>query len=150
MKEYLNEAREELKRADHILYVSLKYTRTVDMIRHMIERLISTFDFLVDYILEDLKKKKKINEIPPNIAIKCELIKKKNNDETIRELVDFYLYLRRLIRAKYTREREYRKHVTMISNLDNTIINIKIESMYEYFKKTKDYVDYLQNLSERK
>ena len=32
MNEYLLEAREELKRLEHILYVSLKYTRTVDVL----------------------------------------------------------------------------------------------------------------------
>ena len=31
---------EELKRVDHLVYVSLKYTRTVDVIRSIIDRLI--------------------------------------------------------------------------------------------------------------
>ena len=32
--EYLIEAREELNRIEHIIYVSLKYTRTTDVLRN--------------------------------------------------------------------------------------------------------------------
>ena len=45
MKEALDNAKEELKRVDHLFYVSLKYTRTADMMRHLIERLINAFSF---------------------------------------------------------------------------------------------------------
>ena len=41
MNTYLDKAKSELKRADHLIFVSLKYTRTVDVIRSIIERLIN-------------------------------------------------------------------------------------------------------------
>ncbi len=60
MEESLENAADELKRAEHLMYVSLKYTRTVDMIRHLVEKLISTFDYGVVSLLEYAKEKKKI------------------------------------------------------------------------------------------
>ncbi len=33
MTDYLDNAKNEMKRVDHLLFVSLKYTRTVDVIK---------------------------------------------------------------------------------------------------------------------
>ena len=38
MSEYLVDSKQEINRADHLIYVSLKYTRTVDVIKSIIER----------------------------------------------------------------------------------------------------------------
>ena len=38
---YLEDAKDELKRADHLVFISLKYTRTCDIIRNTIERIIN-------------------------------------------------------------------------------------------------------------
>jgi hypothetical protein len=55
MKESLSEAFEELKRADHLIYVSLKYTRTVDVIKSIIERLINAYDDAIITLLDKSK-----------------------------------------------------------------------------------------------
>lgn len=48
MKEAITNAVEELKRVDHLIYVSLKYTRTVDVIRSVINRLIESYNAIID------------------------------------------------------------------------------------------------------
>ena len=40
MTENLENAKEELKRIDHLIYVTLKYTRTVDVLLSVVERMI--------------------------------------------------------------------------------------------------------------
>ncbi len=60
MRESLDNAFREIRKVDHLIFVSLKYTRTVDMIKHVIKRMISSFDFMMDALLLDLKKKKRI------------------------------------------------------------------------------------------
>ena len=47
MDDALYDAEKELKRVDHLIYVSLKYTRTVDVFKNIIKRLISTIDFIM-------------------------------------------------------------------------------------------------------
>ena len=59
MKDYLDQIKSELKRADHLFYVSLKYTRTVDVIRSMIQRLLNAFDISFEALLEKTKKRRK-------------------------------------------------------------------------------------------
>ena len=62
--EILLEAREELKRLEHIIYVSLKYTKTVDMMRNGIDRMISTMYYLREYLLCLAYEKNLIENIP--------------------------------------------------------------------------------------
>ena len=52
MKESLQDAKEELKRIDHLIYVTLKYTRTVDVFLSIIERMINSYEFIIDVLLK--------------------------------------------------------------------------------------------------
>ncbi|KKL97302.1 hypothetical protein LCGC14_1835810, partial [marine sediment metagenome] len=47
--------------ADHLLYVSLKYTKTCDVIINLIIRWRTMIDRVIDEILKHAKKKKKIS-----------------------------------------------------------------------------------------
>ena len=58
MNEDLENAIQELKRVDHLFWVSWKYTRTFDVIRNTVERLINVYDFGLNCILEFAKEKK--------------------------------------------------------------------------------------------
>src|SRR3989344_1658904 len=100
MTDKLASANEEMKRVDHLLYVSLKYTRTVDVIRSVVERMISSLDFAITVLLEDSKERKMISKIPPSPLERCDLLLKifKSNNE-LKDYVDFYLLLRKIIRA---------------------------------------------------
>ncbi|MEK7201541.1 MAG: hypothetical protein AAB737_02820, partial [Patescibacteria group bacterium] len=62
MEDLIEGAKEDLKRADHSIYVTLKYTRTVDVIKNVIKRLINACDLAMIEALEHLKKQKKIKE----------------------------------------------------------------------------------------
>ena len=46
MNTSLSDAVEEIKRVDHLVFVSLKYTRTVDVIKSVVDRIISALDFI--------------------------------------------------------------------------------------------------------
>ncbi len=147
MKEALFEANEELKRADHLIYVSLKYTRTVDVIKNIIERLINAYDFAIAAILKKLEEEGKITETPPSIVAKCDAVKNYySNDPKIAENIEFYLLLRQISKAKYERAREYRRHVTMTVEFKDKKMEINIDVIHEYFDKTKNFVEYVREL----
>ena len=61
--------------ADHLLYVSLKYTKTCDVILNLIRRWAVMIDDSILGLLEQLKKKKKIKTIPAAPRQKTELVK---------------------------------------------------------------------------
>ncbi|MBI2575037.1 hypothetical protein HYV82_04075 [Candidatus Woesearchaeota archaeon] len=142
----MHEAREELKRADHLLYVSLKYTRTVDVIKSLIERLLNALNIAIDCLLQRAKEKRRIKEMPDNNGLKCELAKKTYKDEKISDMIGFALMLRKISRADYKRSNEFRRHVTMTAITDGGIVNITLDVIKEYYDRTTDYIDYVDNL----
>lgn len=147
MKEYLQEAAEELKRADHLIFVSLKYTRTVDILKHTIERLITTFDKAFLGLLNIAKDHGKITHIEQAPLKICEQLRKVYpNNEEIMKHVDFYLNLRKISRAKYSKSNEYRRHLTMTAHLEKGDINVDIDLINEYYKDTKKFIAYLEEL----
>lgn len=147
MKEALHEAKEEIKRADHLIYVSLKYTKTVDMFQHILKRMDDSVGFAIEALLRNMQRKKKIAEVPANPGSKAELAKRLfASDPKIIEMVEFYLFLRRVMRSEYTKSKEYRRHITMTATLPEGIVEVNIDKIHEYFIKTKDYVSYVETL----
>jgi len=150
MIENFCKALEELKRVDHLVYVSLKYTRTVDVIKSAIDRLVNSFDFGITSLLEYSKEKKKITEYPDNAALKCELVKKLFSDNgEVMEYMGMYALLRKLNKAEYTKREEYRKNVTMIAEIDNSeTIEINTDVLKEYYEKTKTFAALVKRIIE--
>lgn len=147
MEEALDNAKDELKRVDHLFYVSLKYTRTADMMRHMIERLISTFSFGIESLLRCAKENKKIDKIPENPLMRCRLIMQMFDGEEIIRYMNLYILLRKAIRAEYSKREEYRRHVTMSCILDEgTIVEINIDSLKEHYEATRNFIKYVENI----
>jgi hypothetical protein len=146
MKEALDNAVQELKRVDHLFYVSLKYTRTVDVLRSVIERIINAFDFCIDSLLKHAKENKLVADIPKNAGLKCELLKETYPENTeLLDYINFYAKLKKILRARYTKREEYRRHVTMISTLDKgEIVEVDIDLVKEYYEYTKSFVKFVR------
>ncbi|MFT4312048.1 MAG: hypothetical protein ACMXYF_02365 [Candidatus Woesearchaeota archaeon] len=137
------QAQYELRRVDHLIYVSLKYTRTVDVIRNIIARLISTFDFIWDEFLRRAEKERKIYELPTAPGAKLNLIRKiYADDDILLDTVDFYILMRQFNNAQYTSEREFRRHVTMKAVFPTGETHeITIDSITEYYKQAKRHLE---------
>lgn len=135
----LQRAEQELKRIDHLIYVSLKYTRTVDVFKSIITRLITTGDFLQVSLLEYAKDQKIISEYPENSALRCEIIKRHYaTSEPIMQMIEDYKFYRRINRSEYHKKNEFRRHVTMTVSDGDMPIEIKMETLTEYYKKLRD------------
>lgn len=147
MEESLINAREELKRADHLLFVSLKYTRTVDVIRSIIKRLINAFDFSIQALLLHYQENNKIDEIPQTPRVKAKTVEKLyEDDNNIKTFMNLYILFRKIDRARYDKELEFRRHVLMTAYLDEVEVEINIDIINDYFNKTKEFVNYVQQL----
>ncbi|MBR9691244.1 hypothetical protein GOV06_00495 [Candidatus Woesearchaeota archaeon] len=145
MKDYLDSLKSELKRADHLFYVSLKYTRTVDVIRSVIERLLNAFDVGMEGLLMKVKKRRKSFDVPIQPRKRCELLKEVfSDDEKLIKFVDFYLEMRDIIQAKYDKSSEYRRKVTMTSHLSpDNVVEVNIDLLLEFYNKTREFEEYV-------
>jgi hypothetical protein len=137
-------AKDEIKRADHLVYVTLKYTRTVDVIKSTIKRLITAYNYVILEALEHAKDNKKIKEIPASSQDKVALLKKLYKDDIV-EYLKLYTLLKSIDQAAYTGREEYRKHVTLTVTLDKKTLDIDIPVLVEYFKKTKEFVNLINS-----
>lgn len=133
----------ELRRVDHLIYVTLKYTRTVDVIRTVIEKLITTLNHKTEDIFTYLVDKKKASKIPTVPLVRMKDIEKKySKDKTVKDVVDFYVLLKSIYNEEYRAREEYRKNVTLVTRAKE----VNIELLKNYYQITKDYVDYLNDL----
>ena len=148
MKESFDLAIQELKRVDHLFWVSLKYTRTVDVIKHVIDRLINCIGYGLEAILKYAKEKKLIATVPENAGLRCELLKKtfSDNPELI-DYINFYLRLRKLSKAEYTKREEFRRHVTMIATIDKgEVVEVSIDTLKEDYEKTRTFLTFVKKI----
>jgi len=136
----------ELKRVDHLIYVSLKYTRTVDVIKNIIARMIGTYDFIWDDFLNRLERERRIFEIPTSPGQKCNVLKKEfSEDPKVVEFIEFYLLLRQFNNANYTALKEFRRHVAMRALFPNgEYKELNIDIITDYYKQTKEFLDYVK------
>src|SRR5512137_2045873 len=98
MKESLYEAKDELKRVDHQIYVSLKYTRTVDVLMNCIGRMIDAYNCLIDSLLKYTVEKKVRREeyIPGTPLERGELVKELFKDDIVQKNMELYFLLRKI------------------------------------------------------
>lgn len=140
MIEDVESARGELQRADHLIYVTLKYTRTGDVIKSIVDRLISSMNYTIFDILESIKNKNKIKEIPSSDIERLELVKtllkqamKKN--KMLKEQLDLYLLMKKVSKMPFSVREEYRKNVTLITG----DYEINISTIVEYYNQVKEF-----------
>jgi hypothetical protein len=146
MRDAIENAVEELKRVDHSIFVSLKYTRTVDILINILIRMVDCYEFLILALLKYALENKMIGDIPSTPKERAVLIKQVYKEQEVHDNVDLYMLLKAMLKSNYSRENEYRRHVTMkaIVSGREEIININIISQYyEYLTSFFHMVDNL-------
>lgn len=133
----------EFRRADHLLYVSLKYTKTTDVIKNVIDRWNSTIGLCIDRLLMRSKRTKRIKKIPMAPLAKAEVVLKIYKDGIVKEIIALYLFFRRLKDLEQTRQREFRKNVAIVVIDGRREVIIDIPKLYEWNEKIKEFIIYV-------
>ncbi|MBU1136186.1 MAG: hypothetical protein ABIG37_03915 [Nanoarchaeota archaeon] len=127
--------------ADHLLHVSMKYTKTTGVMLNLIERWRSMIEISIDLLLERAKKKKSIKIIPLVPKLKVEKIKeihKKN--PFILEGIGLYDFFKRIDKMEKTSEGEFRKNVALKVLDKGKWVNINMEQLKEYSEIVERYM----------
>ncbi|MBU0535457.1 MAG: hypothetical protein KKE20_00715 [Nanoarchaeota archaeon] len=146
MKDNLEKAQEELKRVDHLIYVSLKYTRTCDIFKSILERMIASVEFMLNSLLKKMEAEGKIDSLPEQPIAKSNKVKENYQDDKIKEIADFYILLRKINRAPFDRAKEFRRHVTMTVQVGEEKMEINIDNITDYYKRIKEYYDHVNKV----
>jgi len=132
---------QEKIRADHLLYVSLKYTKTCDVIINLLLRWRKMIETAIIGILKHAKKKKKISLIPPNPVGEIEEVKKLfKRDKEFLEVIEFYEMLRKIEGLRKERIGEFRKNVNLKVFYRGEEVNINLEQLKIYAKMLEKFI----------
>jgi len=137
MIESLEEAKNEIRRADHIIYISLKYSRTCDVIMNAIHKFISIYDYGILSLLKKLEKDKRIKAIPSSPLERADYIEKHYKD--LKKFIKYYRLFKKISKCEYTPREEFRKHITLIVK-DKKPLEITTVVLETYFEIAKEFV----------
>ncbi len=127
--------------ADHLLYVSLKYTKTCDVIMNLLLRWKRMIETAIMKILEHAKKKKKIPSISTNPLGQIEQIKKLfKKDKNFLEVIKLYEMFRKVKELRTERIGEFRKNVNLRVFYQGKEINIDLEKLKEYAEMLEKFI----------
>jgi hypothetical protein len=127
--------------ADHLLYVSLKYTKTCDVIVNLLLRWKEMIEVSMDAILIHAKKKKKISSIPTNPVGKKEEIQRLfKKDKNFLEMIDLYDMFKKIRELRTERIGEFRKNVTLKIFYQGKEIDVNLEQLKVYADKVEKFI----------
>lgn len=127
--------------ADHLLYVSLKYTKTCDVIVNLIIRWRKMIETSINEILKHAKKKKKISTIPTNPIGKIELIRTIfKKDTNFLEVIDMYEMFRKIEELRKERIGEFRKNVTLKVFYRGEEVSVNLEKLKIYAERLEKFI----------
>ncbi|MEI6058229.1 MAG: hypothetical protein WCP89_00490 [archaeon] len=119
--------------ADHLLYVSLKYTKTCDVILNLLARWKSMIELSFNALIAKGIKEKKIPGMPGSPKERIEFMKKYfKKQEAVQEIIPVYIFFKRVPDLNKTREGEFRKNVNLKILEPNKTTDINLEKLAEY------------------
>ena len=134
----------EMKSAQHLLYVSMKYTKTCDVILNLIHRWQQMIEIAMEMMLEKAKKKKTIKEIPyapkPKIDLALQVFRK---EPIVVDTINLYSFFRKIPSLEQFREHEFRKNVAL-RVIDGKEVVIDIEKMKEWQALLENFIKFVR------
>jgi hypothetical protein len=131
--------------ADHLLYVSLKYTKTCDVIINLLLRWKIMIDLGMDLLVEKAKKQKKWKPVPDAPRAKLVQLKKIYEGEpVVFDTLKLYELFRDIEQLEKVRENEFRKGVNLKVIYRGETININLEKLKEYSALLEKFISSLK------
>ena len=127
--------------ADHLLYVSLKYTKTCDVIINLLIRWRKMIETAINEILKHAKKKKNISSVPLNPIGKIEAVRGLfKKDKNFQEVIDMYEMFRKIEELRKERSGEFRKNVNLKVFYRGEEININLDKLKVYADNLEKFI----------
>jgi hypothetical protein len=145
MSEVLEKIIKEKISADHLLYVSMKYTKTCDVMINLIKRWKIMMDYAFESLLDKSKKKKIIKKIPDAPKLKIDLIRETfSKEESVIKALEEYQLFKLIEVLKKTKENEFRKGVCLKVIYKGEEISINLEKLKEYAEIQENFIAFVK------
>lgn len=143
----IEEIIKEKTSADHLLYVSLKYTKTCDVILNLLARWKSLIEISFDAILEKNFEEGNIPRKAASPKERIEFIKKYfSKDVSVQDIVPVYIFFKRVPDLPKTREGEFRKNVNLKVIEPNKTTEVNMEKLSEYSAQVDKFISEVKKI----
>jgi hypothetical protein len=127
--------------ADHLLYVSLKYTKTCDVMVNLLLRWKNMIEIAMNEVLKHAKKKKKVSSVSENPVGRLEQVRKLfKKDKNFLEVLDLYEMFKKIRELRKERIGEFRKNVTLRVFYRGKEINVNLEQLKIYADMLEKFI----------
>jgi hypothetical protein len=131
--------------ADHLLYVSLKYTKTCDVIINLLSRWRNMIERGIDRLVAKAKKEKKWKPVPEAPLARLIQLKKIYQDKPeVMETLALYELFRDIDKLEKVRENEFRKGVNLKVFYRGQVININLNQLKDYAAILERFISFLK------
>jgi len=131
--------------ADHLMFVSLKYTKTCGVMINLLEKWASIITDGTAILLQDAKKKKKLKIIPPSPVMRImkaqEIFSKEEDVTKVLEVQDMF---KKIDSLRKLRENEFRKNVTLRVFYKGKEIAVNLDKLKEYNEMIDRFVEFVK------
>lgn len=144
----MHDIEKEVISAQHLLYVSLKYTKTCDVILNLMNRWESIINLSMNLILKRLMKEKMIKEIPIAPKMKVDaLLKIFKKKKEITDALTLYSFFRKVPSYSILRENEFRKNVGLVitDTLKGEVIRVDMEKLKIWEVILEDFIKFVRS-----
>lgn len=144
MKNLLREIKREQKMAEHLFYVSLKYTKSSDVILNLIQKWERIMELCIELLLKKAKKKKQISAIP--VAPKAKELLVRQLYKELEKALDLYLFFRKIPNLEKIREHEFRKNVAIRIIDQGKEVEINMEKLKKWYELFNEIVTFCEKV----
>ncbi|MFH1053204.1 MAG: hypothetical protein V1740_02190 [Candidatus Woesearchaeota archaeon] len=145
MSEVLEKIIKEKISADHLLYVSMKYTKTCDVMINLIKRWKIMMDYAFDGLLDKAKKKKLIKKIPDAPKLRIDEIRRIfEKDEEVMDALNEYAVFKLIDILPKTKESEFRKGVCLRITYKREEIAVNLDKLKEYAETLEKFINFIK------
>ncbi|MCK5449469.1 hypothetical protein KAI32_01240 [Candidatus Pacearchaeota archaeon] len=133
--------------ADHLLYVSLKYTKTCDVILNLLARWKSLVEISFNALLEEGVEAGKVPHAPESPKQRVEFMKKYfKKSEEIQAVIPLYIFFKRVPDLNKTRRGEFRKNVCLKIIEPTKATEIDMEKLGEYAEIVERFINQVKKV----
>jgi cell division protein YceG involved in septum cleavage len=136
----------ERSAAEHLFYVSLKYTKTCDVILNLILRWQGMIELSINALLAKAKKKRLVKVVPiaprARVNLLLETLKK---EKIVTETLQLYLFFKRIPKLEQVKEGEFRKNVALRISDGSKEVVINLEKLKEWQELLEKFLSFVKH-----
>lgn len=134
--ELLRDLKRELNSIEHMLFVSSKFTKTTEMLKKIMEQIITGYEQFFAVSFKVLVPEEA--QVVQNVQHKIQLLNEALMQRGIAVDLSDYFLLKRLLLSEFDCIGEYRKNLSMVSFIDGEEYIINMQKLHDFYSSLKE------------